>query len=100
MINDFIKWSGISSYFARFWMAGMKFPGGYLRVSTPQTSFGGLFGGSQLMTIRAPWILANEMLSYCEKFGYEPNTKWNNSLVLFMNVSILVKKIPDNLIKL
>ena len=41
-----MKWSGISSYFDRFWLAETAFTGLYLRVSRPQTAFNGVFGVS------------------------------------------------------
>ena len=39
-----IKWSGISAYFARLWLAKTAFTWVYLRVSTPQTALSGVFG--------------------------------------------------------
>ena len=42
----FIKWSGISPYFVCLWLAETAFTGVYLRVSTPQTAFSGVFGVS------------------------------------------------------
>ena len=41
-----IKWSGISPYLARLWLAETAFTRVYLRVSRPQTAFSGLFGVS------------------------------------------------------
>ena len=41
-----IKWSGISPYFARLWLAETAFTRVYLRLSTQQTVFSGVFGVS------------------------------------------------------
>ena len=44
---------------------------------------------NKLPMIRARGSLANPMKRHCEEFGYEPSTKRNIPLVLFMDVSSL-----------
>ena len=53
------------SYFARLWLAETAFT----RVSTPQTAFSGLFGRVNWPHIRAFYILANEMVRYCDELA-------------------------------
>ena len=55
--------------FARLWLAETVFPRMYLRVSTPQTAFRGLFRRVRWPQIRALSILANGMVGYCKEFA-------------------------------
>ena len=53
-------------YFACLWLAETAFTWLYLRVSRPQMAVSGLFGGVNWPHIRAFYILANEMVRYCD----------------------------------
>ena len=56
-------------YFARLWLAETAFTRLYLRVSRPQTAFIGLFGRVNWPHIPAIYILANEMVRYCDELA-------------------------------
>ena len=76
-------------YFACLWLAKTASTRLYPRVSTPQTAFSGLFGRVNWPHIRAFYILANEMVRYCDELAMSLHLQ-SSSVELFMNVLIFV----------
>ena len=80
VISIIIKWSGISPYFARLWIAETAFTGVYLRMSTPQTTIC-KFGVS--------------IFSYASQTSV---VRDKNAEIVSL-ATIFVKEIPDDFVK-
>ena len=106
-----IKWSGISPYFARLWLAETAFTGVYLRVSWPQMLNDGLFGVSvmsqrkrrfsrqcfaQTDEFRVHFLMTSQ---YTHLISRRFFLAADNAMDVSLLLKSISRKIPDNLIK-